>query len=87
MTETNIYKIMTIRFRKEEDAELLEELEKAVAEGRSKREVLRNLYYYKPELPEDLCSIKDVEQLMMTYRIPRLTRINIIVGYKQNTQG
>lgn len=81
--EDKTYKIMTIRFRKEEDAELLEALEKQVAEGGSKRQFLRDLFYLAPEIPEDLCSIATVEKLMMTYRVPRVTRNNIIERLKK----
>ena len=80
MSEDKYYKIMTIRFRKEEDAELIKELE---AHNTSKREWLHDLYYYKPELPKDLCSIAEVEKLMTDFRVPYMTRVNIINALKK----
>lgn len=75
MREDDKYKIMTIRFSKEKDVELIKELEE---HNVSKRQWLHDLYYYKPELPTDLCSIRDVEELLTTFRVPYRTRINII---------
>jgi hypothetical protein len=75
MPEDKYYKIFTIRFRKEEDAELIKELE---AHGTSKRQWLHDLYYLAPEIPKDLCSIKDVADLMALFRVHPQTRRNII---------
>ena len=75
MPEDKYYKIFTIRFRKEEDAELIKELE---AHGTSKRKWLHDLYYLAPEIPKDLCSIKDVADLMTLFRVHPQTRRNII---------
>lgn len=73
--EDKKYKIMTIRFHKDKDAELIKELE---APETSKRQWLHDLYYYKPELPKDLCSIADVERLLSLFKVDRRTSINII---------
>lgn len=78
-----IYTDHFFRMRKIEDKELLEDLDKAVSEGMTKREWLRRCYYLKPEIPTDLCSIREVEQLMMTYKIPYVTRMNIINALKK----
>lgn len=78
--EDKYYKIMTIRFNKEKDAELIKELE---SHNTSKREWLHNLYYEKPEIPQDLCSIAEVEKLLMMYRINPRTRTNIIERLKK----
>lgn len=75
MPEDKYYKIFTIRFRKDEDAELIKELE---AHGTSKRQWLHDLYYLAPEIPTDLCSIQDVSDLMTTFRVDFRTRQNII---------
>lgn len=75
MPEDKYYKIMTIRFRKEEDKELIEQLER---QDVSKRELLHKWYYEKPEIPTDLCSIKDVEELMTVFRVHPRTKRNII---------
>ena len=77
--EDKYYKIFTIRFKKEEDAELIEELEK---HNTSKRQWLHDLYYEKPELPTDLCSISEVERLLMLYRVHPTTRKIIIDSLK-----
>jgi hypothetical protein len=83
MKEDNTYKIMTIRFRKVEDAALIKKMEDAVAAGGSKREVLHDLFYLAPKLPTDTCSISEVEKLLMMYRVPRVTRENIINTLKK----
>jgi len=83
MSEDAIYKIMSIRFRKEEDKELIQALEDAVASGGSKRATIRDWFYLKPEIPNDLCSIRDVDQLLMTFKIPYRTRITIIEALKK----
>lgn len=80
MPEDKYYKIFTIRFRKEEDAELIKELED---HSTSKRQWLHDLYYLAPEIPTDLCSIRDVEQLMTTFRVPKKTRDNIILALRK----
>lgn len=80
MAEDERYKIFTIRFKKDEDAELIKELE---SHDTSKRKWLHDLYYLAPEIPKDLCSIKDVEDLMTTFRIPYRTRRNIIEALKK----
>ena len=80
MREDDKYKIMTIRFSKEKDAELIKELEE---HNVSKREWLHSLYYQKPEIPTDLCSIREVENLLTTFRVPYMTRINIINALKK----
>ena len=81
--EDERYKIFTIRFHKDKDAELIAELEKKET---SKRAWLHDLYYEKPKIPTDLCSIAEVERLMMMYRIPRLTRINIIEALRKQCE-
>lgn len=81
MSEDKYYKIMTIRFKKEEDAELIKELEE---HNTSKRQWLHDLYYYRPQLPTDLCSIKEVEKVMMLYRIPPKTREGILNNLRTN---
>ena len=83
MTEDNIYKIFSIRFRKDEDLELIQALEDAVASGGSKRATIREWYYFRPEIPTDLCSIKDVEELLTTFKIPFRTRTTIIEALKK----
>lgn len=80
MPEDKYYKIMTIRFRKEEDAELIEQLERKDV---SKRELLHKWYYEKPEIPTDLCSIKDVEELMRIFRVHPQTMRNIIEALRK----
>lgn len=75
MPEDKYYKIFTIRFRKEEDAELIKELE---SHDKSKRQWLHDLYYLAPEIPKDLCSIKDVNDLMTVFRVHPQTRRNIV---------
>ena len=62
MREDDYYRIMTIRFHKDKDAELIKELD---AHNVSKRQWLHDLYYLKPEIPADLCSIREVERLLM----------------------
>lgn len=83
MPEDKYYKIMTIRFKKDEDAELIEKLEHPET---SKRKWLHDLYYYKPELPKDLCSIAEVERLMTTFRVPMQTRRNIIDALRKRCE-
>lgn len=83
MAEDRWYKIFTIRFSKEKDAELIEQLEK---HGTSKREWLHDLYYYRPELPKDLCSIAEVEKLLLDFRIHPQTRRNIIEALKKRNE-
>lgn len=83
MPEDKYYKIMTIRFRKDEDAELIEQLERKDV---SKRELLHKWYYEKPEIPTDLCSIKEVEKLMTTFRIPKRTKDNILIALRKRCQ-
>lgn len=78
--EDDKYKIMTIRFSKEKDADLIRELEE---HNTSKRQWLHDLYYYKPELPDDLCSIREVEKLLTTFRVPYQTRVNLISALKK----
>ena len=80
MAEDERYKIFTIRFRKDEDAELIKELEN---HDTSKRKWLHDLYYLAPEIPKDLCCIKDVQDLMITFRVHPLTRRNIIEALKK----
>ena len=82
MPEDKYYKIFTIRFRKDEDAELIKELE---SHDTSKRQWLHDLYYYKPELPKDLCSISEVEELMRIFRVHPQTTRNIIEALKKRT--
>ena len=82
MPEDKYYKIFTIRFRKEEDGELIKELE---APGVSKRELLHKWYYEKPEIPTDLCSIKEVENLMRLFRVHPQTIRNVIEALKKQT--
>ena len=81
MPEDKYYKIFTIRFRKDEDAELIKELENP---GVSKRELLHKWFYEKPEIPTDLCSIREVDKLLTTFRVPYLTRVNIINALKKS---
>ena len=78
-----IYTDHFFRMRKIEDKELLEDLDKAVSEGMTKREWLRRCYYLKPEIPTDLCSIRDVENLLSTFKIPYRTKMNIINALKK----
>ena len=82
MTEDTYYKIFTIRFRKEEDAELIKELE---SHDTSKRQWLHDLYYLKPEIPKDLCSIRDVEELMRIFRVHPQTIRNVVEALKKKT--
>lgn len=79
MTEDARYKIMTIRFHKEKDAELIKELEHPET---SKREWLHDLYYYKPEMPKDLCSIAEVEKQLLNFQVHPKIRRNIIEALK-----
>lgn len=81
MPEDKYYKIFTIRFRKDEDAELIKELENP---GVSKRKLLHKWFYEKPEIPTDLCSIRDVDKLLTTFRVPYQTRVNIINALKKS---
>ena len=80
MPEDKYYKIFTIRFKKDEDAELIKELED---HNTSKRQWLHDLYYLAPEIPTDLCSIKDVEELMRIFRVHPQTTRNIIEALKK----
>ena len=82
MPEDKYYKIFTIRFRKEEDAELIKELE---SHGTSKRQWLHDLYYLAPEIPQDLCSIRDVEELMTVFHVHPQTKRNIVEALKKKT--
>lgn len=77
--EDDKYKIFTIRFSKEKDAELIAQLEE---NNTSKRQWLHDLYYQKPKIPTDLCSIAEVDRLMSVFRVPYMTRINIINALK-----
>lgn len=81
--EDKTYKKLTIKFRKVEDAELIRELEEKSAQGIPKRQWLHDLYYYTPEMPKDLCSIAEVEKLLVMFRIPYRTRVNIIEALKK----
>lgn len=78
-----VYKQFTIKFRKDEDAEIIKCLEENSKEGKSKRQWIHDLYYFTPEMPKDLCSIAEVEHLMTVFRVPRMTRINIVEALKK----
>lgn len=73
------YVQIPIKLRTDEDADLIKAFHENTVEGdMTKREFLRSLYYTAPKVPKDLCSISEVENLMMTYRVPRLAREGII---------
>lgn len=78
-----IYDTHLVRFRRIEDKELLEDMDKALKEGKTKREWFRELYYLAPEIPTDLCSIKEVENKLTTFKIPYRTRVLIINSLKK----
>ena len=81
------YVQFAFKLRTDEDADLIKAIQEETIEGNmTKREWMRNLYYSAPKLPEDLCSISEVERLLMMYRIPRVTRINIIQYLKAQTE-
>ena len=83
MAEDKYYKIMTIRLKKDEDKELIEQLERKDV---SKRELLRKWYYEKPEMPTDLCSIAQVEELMRVFRVHPRTRQNIVDALRKKCE-
>ena len=77
------YVQIPIKLRTDEDADLIQAFHENTIEGNmTKREFMRSLYYTAPKIPTDLCSIAEVEKLLMNYRVPRLTREGIINSLK-----